>query len=455
VLQRDYASGSALLVDLYAGQAPRQDNPHQALMLLMHHFTASASEKTANLSSSALVSELKGLEERLLKHFQLLLLHNSLSNTRESHHHNHNKNKPQDEGTTSSSTSTIASRRVPLPPPVANRLDCFNESQCVVIRHVNFGRSGNRLMQLRKVETLLSQCSGAALSSKEVTDDVVRFPSMQVFRKAEASCFPAWDRVDHVEHLFGQLWTQCQAFEFSWDGHYEGMRCAPQDSLLFPPPTPSFQRIDGLNDGGSSARFPSWLTDVNLEAWAVPLPHTLAVMHFRGGDIFWANAAANDLYTQPVCDHYLQSFRHSGATCALLIAEDNANPCVAAVEASLSCVQRAGVHFACGPVCAFTLLARARLVIASFSTFLNTSLEVFVGGGDGVEQGEQEPELEEERLRVYFSYCNHSPSDGSRQLGIRTRKYCSETDPSELFPWSASARQVDLLRSRPARVVVC
>jgi hypothetical protein len=197
---------------------------------------------------------------------------------------------------------------------------------------------------------------------------------------------------------------------------------------------------------------------VDLEARAVPLPHTLAVMLFRGGDIFWANAAANDLYTQPVCDHYLQSFRHSGATCALLIAEDNANPSVAAVKASLSCVQRAGVHFACCLVCAFTLLARARLVIASFSTFLNTSLEVFVGGLGGMEQKEEqkeEPELEEERRRVYFSYCNHCPSDGSRQLGIRTRTYCSETDPSELFPWSASPRQVDLLRRRPARVVVC
>jgi hypothetical protein len=52
-------------------------------------------------------------------------------------------------------------------------------------------RQKNLLMQLRKVETLLSQCSGAAISSKEVTDEVVCFPSMQVFCKAAASCFPA------------------------------------------------------------------------------------------------------------------------------------------------------------------------------------------------------------------------------------------------------------------------
>ncbi len=53
---------------------------------------------------------------------------------------------------------------------------------------------------------------------------------------------------------------------------------------------------------------------------------------------------------------------------------------------------------------------------------------------------------------MYFSYCNRCPSRS--YLGNRTC-YCSETDPSELFPWSASARQLDLLRSRPARVVVC
>jgi hypothetical protein len=260
---------------------------------------------------------------------------------------------------------------------------------------------------------MLSVCSGAAISQKELTDDVVHFPSMQVFGKP--SCFPAWDRLDDMEHIFGQLQTKCQVFDFPRDGHNEGMNC----SLTAPP---SFQRVH------LDSRFPSWL-EVSMEAWAVPLSKTTAVMHFRGGDIFAPRPHPG--YTQPVCDHYIQSFRHSGAACAVLVAEDSANPCVGAVEAGLNCTERPRQ---CGPACAFTLLARARLVIASSSTFLSTALDLF---------GSAE-------RRVYSSYCGSCPN----RLGNRTR-YCTETDRSELFPWNASVRQVELLRIRPARVVVC
>jgi hypothetical protein len=299
-----------------------------------------------------------------------------------------------------------------LPP---NRLDCFDVTRCVLIRHRAYGRSGNRLTQLRRVASMLSVCSGAAISPKNVTDDVVHFPSMQVFGKS--SCFPAWDRLDDMEHIFGQLQTKCQIFDFSWDGHYEGMRC----SLTAPP---SFQRVH------LDSRFPSWL-EVSMEAWAVPLPSTTAVMHFRGGDIF--SARPHYMYTQPVCDHYIQSFRHSGAACAVLVAEDDSNPCVAAVVAGLNCTHRPAK---CGPACAFTLLARARLVIASASSFLSTALETFRAA----------------ERRVYFSYCAACP------VPVRawdSARYCTETDRSELFPWNASARQLELLRTRPASVNVC
>ncbi len=168
-----------------------------------------------------------------------------------------------------------------------------------------------------------------------------------------------------------------------------------------------------------------------MEAWAVPLPSTTAVMHFRGGDIF--SARPHYMYTQPVCDHYIQSFRHSGAACAVLVAEDDSNPCVAAVEAGLNCTHRPRQ---CGPACAFTLLARARLVIASASSVLSTALETFRAA----------------ERRVYFSYCAACP------VPVRawdSARYCTETDRSELFPWNASARQLELLRTRPASVNVC
>ena len=297
----------------------------------------------------------------------------------------------------------------------SGRLDCFNASTCILIMHQAYGRSGNRRKQLRKVEAMLSTCSGGAISPKEVRDDVVHFPSMQIFGKS--SCLPAWDRLTDMEHILGLLQTRCQVFNFSWAGKYEGMNC----SLKSPP---AFYRVH------LDSRFPSWL-EVSLESWKIPLRNDTAVLHFRGGDIF--RVRPNQGYTQPVCDHYLQSFRHSGAACAVLVAADDANPCVAIVQASLNCTHRPAQ---CGPACAYTLLARARLVVSSFSTFLSTAIDSF----SGVER------------RVYSAYCSDCPT---RSIAASTTKLCTETNRSDLFPWFASARQLELLRTRPARVMLC
>ena len=298
-------------------------------------------------------------------------------------------------------------------PVISGRLDCFNTSTCILIKHQRSGRSGNRVMQLRKVEAMLARCSGGSISAKEVQDDVVRFPTMQIFGKP--SCLPAWDRLGDMEHILGLLQGSCQVFNFSWPGKYRGINCP----LKSPP---AFYRVH------LDSRFPSWL-EISLEAWATPVSNDTAVLHFRGGDIF--STDRNRLYTQPVCDHYLKSFRHAGAVCAVLLAEDDANPCVAAVQAGLNCTHRPA---RCGPLCAFTLLARARLVVASFSTFLSSALDSF----SGVER------------RVYSAYCSKCP----QRRGDRTN-ICTEINRTELFPWDASARQLEILRTRPASVVQC
>jgi hypothetical protein len=355
----------------------------------------------SNTNLSSLVGKINDLEQHIL---DMKLIHSNLTSFHISPH------APLISGPVNNNLSpSIVNDEFLL----ANRLNCLDDSKCVIIRHINFGRSGNRLMQLRLVEKILSQCSGASISPKEVTDDVVHFPSMQIF--GHPSCSPIWDQIDDIDHVFGQLHSKCQVLDFSWNWLHEKIRC----EVMSPPP---FKRVH------VDSRFPSWL-EISMDAWTMPLSSTTAVMHFRGHDIFSANT--HELYTQPVCDHYIQSFRHSGATCALLVSEDDANPCVAVVEANLSCTHR---PVQCGPACAFTLLARARIAMASFSTFFNTSIEVF-----------DSPER-----RVYFGYCSNCPE----RFGQSTR-YCTETDKSELFPWSASARQLDLLRTRPASVIVC
>ena len=298
------------------------------------------------------------------------------------------------------------------------RLDCFDYSTCVLMHHKSFGRSGNSKIQLGRVQDILSRCSGVALATSKIRDDVVHFAPMKVYGKT--SCRPIWNQLPDMEGFLDRLTSRCQRFHFDWSTSYPGMKCLLQSPPAFHP-----AHLD--------SRFPSWL-EISLDAWAVPVDATTAVIHFRGGDIFRRPGGGGipSEYTQPVCDHYIQSFRHSGAACALLVAEDDANPCLATFAASFNCTRRLPPD--CGPACAFTLLARARVVIASRSTFADAALESF----DGAER------------RVYKSYCSDCP----QRSGQKT-VYCTEVNRTELFPWRSDERQLELLRTRPARMVLC
>ena len=178
--------------------------------------------------------------------------------------------------------------------------------------------------------------------------------------------------------------------------------------------------------------FPSWL-DPYFPAWVVPLANDTAVLHFRSGDTFDTALPPHPAYAQPVCRHYLEAFRHSGAACALLVAESDLNPCVAVAAARLPCVRRPPPDCTAG--CAFTLLARSRILIASVSTFANTAAEAFaVPGG----------------RRFYRPYCSECPVRRGAVMQL-----CTHSDRAGIFPWKAMPAQVALLESRPARVVEC
>ena len=309
----------------------------------------------------------------------------------------------------------------------ADRLwNCFDDSKCLLLYHNGSstfgGRSGNRLMQLRDIENLLSQCSGAVISSTGVSPDpVVRYSPIQIF--GQASCRPAWNQLPDIEHIFSRLRSRCRPLTYAEilalrnpDYTLPGVNCS-KDA----PGT--FQRVH------LHAHFPAWL-DIDLDAWTAQIPNGTIVLHFRGGDVF--SARPHSRYTQPVCDHYLQAIRHSGASCALLVSQDDANPCIAAVAGSFNCTHR--LSMCKSPTCAFTLIARARLFGSSFSTFAWKALDAF----GGVER------------QVYFSHCTDCPSRAKNLT-----RFCTETNRSELSPWKASPHQLELMKTRPARVVVC
>ena len=307
-------------------------------------------------------------------------------------------------------------------------LDCFDDSKCVLIFHSDVGRSGNRQIQLDIVENILARCSGAAISHagtispNRLKDNLVHFAPIQVFGKN--TCYPAWDRQPDMERVLQYL-TRCQAIEFAWSW-----------SSLLPDMNCSLQSPPVYHKVHLSQRFPAWL-EISLDAWTFPMDNSTAVLHFRGGDLFLdsnltrLSRVAHGRF-QPVCDHYIQSFRHSGAACALLVAEDDKNPCVADVVKALSCTRRPPP--ACDPACAFTLFARASLIINSRSSFTAQAIRSF-GGAE---------------RRVYNSYCSRCP----RREGAITM-YCTSTDRKGLVPWIGGAQQLDILKTRPARVVAC
>jgi hypothetical protein len=298
-----------------------------------------------------------------------------------------------------------------------HKLGCFDPSSCIIIHHIEQGRSGNRIQQLRSVENILSKCSGAAISPTNVQDNVARFPPLEIF--GNRSCTPSWKRLPDMEYILSTLASACEHRQFDSSDKYTDLKCSSREAGIF-------HKIS------ATKHFPRWL-DIDLEAWRVPLTKETAVLHFRGSDIFGTNA--HEKYTQPVCDHYIKSFHHSQATCALLFSEDSSNPCLSFVKQRLNCTRTIEP---CSATCAFTLLSRAKILVASFSTF------VFMAASMYSHQGR----------RQYFSYCTCT-TDNDFDISSSLDLVCTDTDRNELFPWKASPRQVELLQIREVTLQQC
>jgi hypothetical protein len=71
------------------------------------------------------------------------------------------------------------------------------------------------------------------------------------------------------------------SINFEWRAKYDDLGCSAQTS-------------GSLLKAHLDRRFPSWL-HIDLSAWTILLNHSIAVLHFRGGDIF--RAKPNYTYT--------------------------------------------------------------------------------------------------------------------------------------------------------------
>jgi hypothetical protein len=312
-----------------------------------------------------------------------------------------------------------------LEPSSDRRLDCFNQSTCFVWHHISHGRTGNKLTQLSRIEAVLAKCSGAVINPgpPAVHDSVVFNSPIQIFGKD--TCRPDWSSLDDYENVIHQL-SKCYKFNVQSYGRFELLpNCKFEQRSLFWRTKESIYRKVHLDQ-----TFPAWLK-FDFAAWTAPITSDTAVLHIRSGDIMKLNGSY-DSYYQPVCDHYIQAFQHSKATCAMILAEDTINPCVAVVNRSLPCVHLL-TSPQCGAACAFTIIARARILAFARSSFSMEAVRVFRAD-----------------KRLYTSYCQACPSH--RGGGVH---YCVKADKAGLVPWRATPGQLDILRSRSAEVLQC
>ena len=202
---------------------------------------------------------------------------------------------------------------------------CFSRT-CVVIQYTEFGRSGNRISQIEMTAQILKQCSGIAILGSMVTeiDPVVTFPVVQFY--GTPTCNITADTMEDLESMM-HFFTTCIHVPFEWRGSFVPEtieRCRARAHL---------EKADFTELHMAKRLLPLWMM-VNLPAWNETLDHETAVMHFRGGDIFLSEErrSVHPYYTQAVCAHFVAAFEHSKAREAILVAEDQANPCVNEVK---------------------------------------------------------------------------------------------------------------------------
>ena len=293
---------------------------------------------------------------------------------------------------------------------------CFDFTSCKIYTYANYGRSGNKIIQIFNVEGDLHRCSGASVNPA-ITDNVVNIPSISFF--GHHACNVNLASLDDLEQFLCNLNDRCELVQL------ETLRLAHSN------------RTCDFRNNFTKLTFnvlPSWLV-VDLKWWRYPLGRSTIVMHFRGGDVFRQNPPPHSGYTQGVCRHFLSSYTHSRAYWAILAAEDLRNPCVMYVQKHLGVRVTLLLNTNCSSVCAVTLLARARIVVLSgVSTFAAAAISALPPPIDG--------------KVIYRPYCQTCP-----QLRNHVQSMCTSTNKTGMFPWKASPAQLRIMLTSPASMV--
>jgi len=307
-------------------------------------------------------------------------------------------------------------------PPRDDEHPIFNASSCLWINFISYGRSGNRLIQLRNVNEVLARCSGVAVTGEGTNDDPTVFFPPTLIASANDNL---------VSHKALEMAARmCREVNyFSPEYKDASKHCGGSDT--------QYRLHQEWWTKGSSTGLeqPALLPHVVVEkrAWEHTFDNSTMLMFFRGGDILLPDRHSK--YHQAPCSLFLESWNLIAPERAMLIYDrnDTINPCVQVVEQHIPASRR--IQPPCnGAGCHMTLIGRAPYVVVSgVSSFADYSFLLFP-----------------ERDKVVFKYfCDKKP-----RLDGNTLHLCVNGSTQGFVPWNYTDSTRDLMLNTSSRVVL-
>jgi hypothetical protein len=303
----------------------------------------------------------------------------------------------------------------PLPSHTA-----MNSSSCLWIHFINYGRSGNRLIQIDEINTVLTHCSGVATSSSDTNhDSAVAFPPITLAIRGQPNI------VSHLEFAS----RTCREVNYEWQTGQTLMKeCSrTPDYQIYPQVTDRGRNTNNL----SSGMIFNVYNDINI--WKTHAPTDLMVMYFRGGDIL--RPVVNAAYSQAPCSLFLEAWNLVNASNVMLVFDpnDDVNPCVDVVQKTIPAATM--IPTPCDGVgCHLTWIGLASyVVISGVTTFANQAISLFPN-----------------RRRVIFRYfCSDPPVMSQNSISV-----CAAGNTTAFSPWTYTEATRSQMISTPSKLVL-
>jgi len=302
---------------------------------------------------------------------------------------------------------------------------------CVIIPIHRYGRSGNMQRQFEHVVQVLERCSGVAYHRyQQVWDPIAGIPQLM-------GTLDAWS-ADAMLETLPEVAHQCHHFHSMGP---RGMYLDQVDRFVKErgcSTTPRYAVSSPSHWNNRTGAPVDMILAFDVHGWMAKVPDTTVAMHFRGGDTM--RGADDRFYIQPICDYYLTAYRLLQGSCAILVAEDDTNPCTQVLLNALPCVEMAPCTGSPNPgLCSMTVLARARRLVTSKSTFSIFAYHMLLS------------DLRPKHITYPISLLPgevQEPVGAERDVEMERYGHAIAYSIEGLYPWMRTEAQIQLLKNR-------